>query len=202
MEVFSLRPQPLLAHWAPGAVLTVIALFYVADANGVRLFWRLASSLSVTLLIVLLTLISFAIGQVLDAFRDGIVEDLFDWVGGMLPNGKWFTKVLRWLGVKQVNWEFFVNADPKIGENFEVWFYSHYMLSFNLGFGLLVLTYLPWWKAFEAVQPRVTTWLPYTLGAAGVILLYDALRLRSWVAKISARHTGREQADRHVQPEN
>jgi hypothetical protein len=108
----------------------------------------------------------------------------------MLPNGRWFTTALNWLGVKQVNWDFFVSGEPKVAENFEVWFYSHYMLSFNLGLGLLLLIFAPWWRALGSVKPKVPLALVYVLAIAGVVLLYDALRLRSCVADISVQHSG------------
>jgi hypothetical protein len=42
MGAVSLRPQPLLAHWAAGAVVTMIAQYYFIDANGQRLFRSLS----------------------------------------------------------------------------------------------------------------------------------------------------------------
>lgn len=188
MDGISLRPQPLLAHWAPGAILTLIALFYVADPSGVRLFSRLSTRLGGTTLLISLALASFAIGQVLDAFRDGVIEDLFDAVGAALPEGKWFTRTLNWFGVKPVNWDFFVSAEANVAEKFEIWFYSHYMLGFNLGFGLLLLALVPWWRALGALQPKVPALVHYVLVASSALLLYDALRLRSWVADISQNH--------------
>jgi len=185
MEGLSLRPQPLLAHWAPGAVLTVIGLFYVAGPDAVRLFWRYSSGFGTPLFILVFALVSFAIGQVLDALRDGIFEDLWDWIGRNLPQNGLLTKTLRWLGAEPVNWDFFVASEPDVVDKFEVWFYSHYMLSFNLGVGLLVLMLFPWWVALEGVQPNVLGAVKDVFYVSSGILIYDALRLRHHVARIT-----------------
>jgi hypothetical protein len=187
VEGFSFRPQPLLAHWAPGAILTSIAAFYVVDSRGVRWFWRLSSGLNTTLLIVLFALASFGLGLILDAIRDGILEDFFDAVGSRLPQRGRFGAILRALGFKKVNWEFFVCGDPRILENFETWFYSHYMLGFDLGLGL-VLIVLPWWRILPDATPRVPVAFSLALVSAGALLLYDVLRLRSHVADITNKY--------------
>jgi hypothetical protein len=184
MDGISFRPQPLLAHWAPGAILTCIAAFYVIDSKGVRWIWRISSGIGTTLLIVLLALISFGLGQVLDAIRDGIFEDVFDSVGKRLPAKGRFSATLRGLGFKEVNWDFFVRGEPRILENFEVWFYSHYMLGFDLGLGLLLLL-LPWWKLLPDARPQVPAAFSCGLFVAGILLLYDVLRLRSHIADIT-----------------
>ena len=182
-----------MAHWAPGAILTLIALFYIADSNKVRFFWKLSSRLhSTTLLILTFGVVSFVVGQVLDAIRDGLFEDLADWVGGKLPAEGWFASVLRWLGIKKVKWDFFVTGDQRELDNLEVWFYSHYMLSFNLGLGMFLLPLCHWWQAFPDASPDVPYAIQVLLVVAGLVLFYDALRLRSHVADFTHKlgHTG------------
>lgn len=189
MEGISLRPAPFLAHWAPGAILTLGALFYVADRNGIRLFWKISSHLSTTSFILSFALISFAVGQVLDAIRDGIFEDVFDKIGSLLPKKGLLTALLNWMGMREVNWRFFVTGEQRTVENLEIWFYSHYMLTFNFGFGLLLLLLPPWWKALPDAAPIVSHALKTWLTVAAFVLLYDALRLRSHVADISVNNT-------------
>jgi hypothetical protein len=183
MADVALRPQPFLAHWAPGAIVTGVALYYFTDSNGVRLFWRLKSELDTTLLLFFLALVSFALGQVLDAFRDGIVEDLLDRFGARLPANRRLAKFLEWFGVAELNWSVFVTGEKDKVERLEVWFYSHYMLTFNLGVGLLILP-LHVWRIFGV---KVSTFPPHMTWAfllSGALLLYDAMRLRSFMGKL------------------
>src|SRR5579862_1071140 len=139
MSDIALRPQPLLAHWAPGAILTVVGS-YCLTWNGVALY-RLRGDLSGTLLIPALAVFSFGLGQVLDAFRDGVMEDLFDKIGELHRSNSF----LNWIGLVEVEWKVFVDGESQHVENLEVWFFSHYMLSFNLGVGLLLLSLYPMW---------------------------------------------------------
>jgi hypothetical protein len=179
----ALRPQPFLAHWAPGAILTGVALFYFTDSSNLRLFWELKARLDTTLLIISLALVSFAIGQVLDAFRDGIAEDTLDYIGSILPAKGRLAKFLKWFGAADLNWKAFVTGKEDRVERFEVWFYSHYMLTFNLGLGLLILP-SPVWHVFGlkgAERPAHMSCLFYV---SGLLLLYDALRLRSHMAPL------------------
>jgi len=191
MADISLREKPFLAHWGPGVIVTLFALFYVSDSGGVRLFWRLSSRLqSTTLLILLVASVSFGVGQVLDAIRDSILEDLFDELGSRLPEGACLTRAFNWVGIRKINWDFFVVGDQHSIDNLEVWFYSHYMLTFNLGFGMLVLLLLPWWRTFPGAQTNISPFLRILLFIASVSLLYDAARLRSHVARLTNDHHG------------
>jgi hypothetical protein len=184
MADISLRPQPLLAHWAPGAILTVLGLYYLTDHEGIRLFGRLRAINSTTLLLVALALVSFAIGQVLDAFRDGIIEDALDSIGSHLTTQTWLGKFLRWFGVVEVRWEHLAIAEPRNVENLEVWFFSHYMLSFNLGVGLLILA-SPVWCLLSIGRATTPHHLGWIFSVSGILLLYDALRLRSYIGKLT-----------------
>jgi hypothetical protein len=184
MADLSLRPQPLLAHWAPGAVVTIIALFYFTDVNGVRLFWRLKSALDTTSVLILLALISFAIGQVFDAFRDGPVEDLLDFVGSRISAGRLWSDILIWFGFVEVRWEFLVTGKPERVEKFEIWFFTHYMLSFNLGMGLLILP-LRCWRILGLYQSATPAHLGIVFLVSGALLLYDAMRLRCLIGPLT-----------------
>jgi hypothetical protein len=186
MAELSLRPQPFLGHWAPGAVVTGLASFYFVDSHGVRLFWRLKTSLDTTLLLIAFGLISFAVGQILDSFRDGIVEDLFDQIGGQERRQGRTMAVLRWFGVKPVEWGFFVHGEETEVERLELWFYSHYMVSFNLGVGLLILS-SPWLKWFGLHVGSAPPHFGLILVASGVLLLYDAVRIRSFFADFTVK---------------
>jgi hypothetical protein len=170
-----LRPQPFLAHWAPGAILAAITLFGINGPSGERLIWAMLSRLGATTFVLLFVLGSFAVGQVLDAIRDGLFEDVLDWEPRR-GNGR-LSQTLRWLGFRPVKWDFFVVGDDDAVNRLEVWFYSHYMLTFDLALGLILLLTLPWWRVYPGAMPNLPPQLKWWLLAASVVLLYDALRL-------------------------
>ena len=124
----------------------------------------------------------------LDALRDGIFEDAFDRIASSLPDEWCMTRTLRFFGMKQINWAFFVRREERTVESLEIWFYSHYMLTFDLGLGLFLLL-LPWRTIFSGVRPDAPHSLKYWLTLTALVLFYDALRLRHHVADLSSQQT-------------
>jgi hypothetical protein len=136
----SLKPNPLIALWLPGTLLVLTIAWTcpyitIQDKNISKLFYDYWGSINVglaTLIIFIISLLGFIVGELLDSVRDIIEEHIIDR----------FKK-------HRINWDYFFEGDEKKITNLEEWYYTYYELDFNSTIGILIIFIL---KIFCIVQ--------------------------------------------------
>jgi hypothetical protein len=161
---FSLKPHQLLARWVPGFIVALAAALPLGgwDArvltNGGWLF--------------LMAVAAFVIGQLIDSFRDCVVEKLLDKVPG-----------------EKINWDFFLHCMDHRASNLEN-YCVYYVFNANTvlaaAFGLVVMGVF--WllggarRDFPSIAPCVLA----LVGLAGMgLLLWKAIKLRGQIAALT-----------------
>jgi len=119
---FSMKPHHLVAHWVPGSVV----VFSMAAVICLLFDYSLAHLLE-TGPILLLTLATFMVGQLIDTIRVTWVEEL---------------KFLNNRG--RINWDFFFECKDQRLENLENYFYVYYVFDLNIliAFVLSLIVYI------------------------------------------------------------
>jgi hypothetical protein len=112
----NLKPHPLVAHWIPGITLCSIILFSVFNWNYKCLIISIApSTQGLAFSVFLLTIVSFIIGEALDAFRNSIIE-------GCLDKKK----------KNKIKWDFFCMGEKDEINNIDEWYFTWYAFSVNM----------------------------------------------------------------------
>jgi hypothetical protein len=173
---FSLKPHPLIAHWIPGMViLTFLVLFHFHGSYSAFLKDYAGNGSSVTITIFLLSVGAFLIGEVLDSFRDGVIEPFWNWLAK--KNGK-----------NAITWDFFWKVSPEKGGQFDDYYFTYYVFNMNLSLALF-LDLLFFWMAkilFPTKLPNFPSWLVSVVFFLCIlILLRDARELRKDIARIT-----------------
>ncbi len=157
-----MRPKPLLAHWVPGLAFVVISLLTLTSSVQEALLALVKTYGGFGFGIIALAILSYVIGQVFDALRD-----IFEWV---------FYVIFSYLGWRDVDWYFFVKGEQRYIAGVEDWFFTYYMLNFNLAFAMISLNLVPW-----IVLSKGERWTSIVLVilfvADAAILRYDLVEL-------------------------
>lgn len=160
---FSMKPHPLIAHWVPGFVVTLIILLsiyewdYSSLANGV-----VPTGTSGTFNILALAVIAFVVGQVLDAMRD-LLENIWD---------------IKW----KINWQFFFEGDKEKLEKLHENYFTYYVFNCNLSLGIIIIIFL---KSFSVVKFPSDWFLFFPLYGIPVVFILNAISLRCEIRKLS-----------------
>ena len=128
---FSLKPHPLVAHWVPG--FTFLTLIWLSR-HGWNFGVLAPTGPQAALYTLILAVAAFVTGQVFDALRDSLIERLFD-------------------KHKKLKWEKIVHADSGKVNRFEDYYYTWYVLDWNLAislFAFLVTFLLSWLTGWPA----------------------------------------------------
>lgn len=157
---FAMRPKPLLAHWVPGLVFTIIAMLTLPGARREALLHATNPYGGIGVALAALAILSYVMGQVFDAVRD-ILEYVY-------------YKLSGWIGWRDVEWYFFVKAEDRYIANAESWFFTYYILNFNLTICLLTLFVL----GFVNSALTFASWERWVLIAVAMLFLADAVILR------------------------
>ena len=116
---FSLKPHPLIAHWVPGFVSTLITLLAIYNWDYSSLAQSVVpTGTSGAFNILLLAVIAFVVGQALDAIRD-LLENIWD---------------IWW----EVDWPFFFHGDKEKLENLLESYFTYYVFDCNLSLGIII----------------------------------------------------------------
>jgi hypothetical protein len=111
---FSLKPHPLIAHWVPGVIVVVTGLLAWSDWHVSKVLSTFAGDASkATLSVLVLSVIAFVIGGILDSFRNCSEDD-------------------------EVNWDFFFDASEAEVQRLNEYYFTYYVLSKNLTFAIAV----------------------------------------------------------------
>lgn len=163
----SLKPHPLIAHWVPGFVLLLMILLSAFDWRYESLIARIPSELhSASLIIFALAVLAFVSGQFLDAVRNGLIEECWDYCEEKRQ-------------IQQLNWGFFFDGDEAqlkhLHEHYFTWYVANLNLSLAIVFGGAVSLVLALYRNYP--------WhliLPVTIGIVAVIVIFmrDASGLR------------------------
>ncbi len=151
-----MRPKPLLAHWVPGlAFVAIVVLTLRPGPQGTlvslfKVYGRLGIGVG-------LGILSYVVGQVFDALRD-VCDCAID----------------MW---EEVNWHFFVTANPRHIEKLEDWFFTYYILNFNLALCLAALNFVPW--------IRLAVWEHCVSIVVAALFALDAYILRKHLAELT-----------------
>lgn len=159
---FSLKPHPLIAHWVPGFVVSLIIFLW-----GPRLCLESMASnwnainekFQIFLGGLIAVVVPFVVGQVLDSIRDLIEGKLDDYC--------------------KIKWEFIRKMDVNDLKKFEEYYFTYYVFNSNLviGIGLIVLPTLILTFIFSRFSLLALGVLLLALVAA-LILFCDAFQLR------------------------
>ncbi len=130
----------------------------------------------VTVTIVLFSIAAFLIGEVLDSIRD-----LLEWILDRKS---------------EVNWDYLVTAPRDQAEQFDNYYYTYYVLNFNLVLAFVVSSVM---IPLKVVSLPDWAWRPFpvlvTVVAVG-ILSWDAYLLRGEIARITEEQMNRLEAER------
>lgn len=118
---FSLKPHPLVAHWVPGFTFLTLIWLSRHDWNFDALVLTGPQAALITLI---LSVAAFVIGQVFDAFRDTLIETFLNKGDG---------KEKEW----EKMWEKIINADTTKADRFEEYYFTWYVLDWNLALSLI-----------------------------------------------------------------
>jgi hypothetical protein len=121
---FSLRPHPLVAQWVPGMValfLILLSSFGWSYNSLVLVFASTPQGLVFSG--VVLAVLAFVVGQILDAYRDSFLEDQWDDENG---------------GKNKIRWNFFFEGEAERLKNLEEWYFTWYVLDVNLGSAIII----------------------------------------------------------------
>ncbi|MGO9480258.1 MAG: hypothetical protein ACLP05_00560 [Candidatus Kryptoniota bacterium] len=153
----SLKPSPIIAIWLPGFAFTLFVLFSLNSwdfqkiisgqfVQGGISFWS----------VVVVIVISFIVGQFLDAVRDILLENLvFKHICG------------------EVKWKFFFEAEEKYLEKLDEWFYTWYEMDANMVVAIVVAAVLDF---LRQIHVNFLAWI--IMVVATVFFFLDAKELR------------------------
>jgi hypothetical protein len=173
----SLEPHQLVAHWVPGFVLLLLTPFIYPDWYVQIRHWLPEDPISRAFIWVVLP---FVAGQLIDAFRNSLIEDALD---------------ERW-PKRKVNWAFFFSGDKENLDRLRRFFFDYYVIDVNLAFAALCFTLwrlLEWMWEWPYAQWHHWHWGQWHFGQAiaGIVvislLLRDARSLRMEIADCTNR---------------
>jgi hypothetical protein len=149
---FALNPHVLMAHWVPGflVVMAVRSVLLNVSPLGDCLMGRDNSGEATAILSIVV--FAFLIGELLDAARDLILENILD-------------------KFQPLRWSFFSSEDTNKVENFKTSYYTYYVFDWNVSMALLVVAAL-------AISYSAPTWTYVVLAISLVIFVSNAIRLR------------------------
>jgi hypothetical protein len=166
---FSLKPHPLIAHWVPGVVVLVTALLAWRDWSVSKVLATFAGDASrATVSVLVLSVVAFVIGEILDSFRN-CRED------------------------HAVNWDFFFEetSEEKV-ERLNNYYFTYYVLEKNLksAINLALLIFVGWacWKLWSGnlfSYPQIGWAVPlFLLAVFAIFILHkDSESLRVEIIK-------------------
>jgi len=117
----NLKPHPLVAHWIPGFVACSIILFsvFIWDYEWLINLITHTTTQGLALIIFLLSIVSFVIGEALDAIRNSFIEDCLD-------------------KKSKINWDFFSMGEREKITNIDEWYFTWYAFSVNMCSAILI----------------------------------------------------------------
>lgn len=156
----SLEPHQWVAHWVPGFILLSLYPVLMPD------FYAQASAhlLPTDALFrgFIWVVLPFASGQLIDCFRNSVLEDCMD---------------KRW---QEVNWDFFFKADKEKLEKLRRSFFDYYVFDINLA---IPSFFFSLWRLVEWIWGP-WHWVQCICGLGITFLLvWDARSLRIEIAK-------------------
>lgn len=169
----SLKPNPLIALWLPGTLLVITIIWTcpyitIQDKNIPTLFYEYWSSLNVglaTLILFIISILGFIVGELLDSLRDIIEEYILD------------RHTLH-----KINWDFFFEGEKEKITNLEEWYYTYYELDFNSVIGITVIILM---KIFLIIH--ISWVITFILFIPIAIMLTDMRIMRKEIVELTKR---------------
>ena len=163
----SLEPHQIVAHWVPGFILLILATFVCPQSYAQIRPWFPQDHLLKGLIWVVLPFVS---GQLIDAFRNSLIEDGLD-----KCCKKWWPK-------REVNWPFFFLGSKEDVEKLRRSFFDYYVFDANLAFPALCFTI---WRICSGHLALAVVGFTVT-----ALLIWDARSLRKEIAELTNQTRG------------
>lgn len=158
----SMKPSPVIAIWLPGFSLIMFVLLSLYEWSFTALVKNPGfDAVGLTLSGIVVLIIAFVLGQLLDAIRDAILENFL------------FERL--W----PVRWEFFFEGPVDKINNLDEWYYTWYEFDANIVVAILVAIVL---GIFNLILINPLTYVLMII--AMFFFFWDACELRHWTQKL------------------
>jgi heme/copper-type cytochrome/quinol oxidase subunit 4 len=167
MDKIPLTNYQFIAYFLPGLPFITGVFITLEQVQAFPALLGCMKDLSIGFLILSLIL-SFIVGLIFDAVRNGVIDNLLDWM---------LSKEF------EVNWKFFYTGKSKKVGFFYARYFSYYCFDFNMVVSLTATAVLMAWKSSLLFECRM--WVIIGSVLCNVILCIDAISLRKEMHQVT-----------------